>query len=66
MPFLKTTIQDKKSEHVMLVDLARNDLSRNGHGKGGKNTGSTVLLSHVIHLVSKVSGYFEKRQPCKW
>lgn len=45
----------ENAEHIMLVDLARNDLSR-----GGKNTKVEVYrevqyYSHVIHLVSKVS-----------
>ncbi len=45
----------ENAEHVMLVDLARNDLSR-----GGKNTKVEVYrevqyYSHVIHLVSKVT-----------
>jgi anthranilate synthase component 1 len=45
----------ENAEHIMLVDLARNDLSR-----GGKNTTVEVYrevqyYSHVIHLVSKVT-----------
>ncbi len=49
---------DKKetSEHVMLVDLARNDLSRNCDGVQVKVFSETQFYSHVIHLVSKVTG----------
>ena len=44
----------ENSEHVMLVDLARNDLSRNGSNVlVEKNRDS--IFSHVIHLVSKVT-----------
>lgn len=46
----------ENSEHVMLVDLARNDLSRNS-GKVQVDTFKEIqYFSHVIHLVSKVSG----------
>lgn len=49
---------DKKenSEHVMLVDLARNDLSRNAKEVTVDTFGELQFFSHVIHLVSKVSG----------
>jgi anthranilate synthase component 1 len=49
---------DKKenSEHVMLVDLARNDLSRNAVEVTVDTFGELQFFSHVIHLVSKVSG----------
>jgi anthranilate synthase component 1 len=55
----KQLSEDKKenSEHVMLVDLARNDLSRNGHGVEVEKYREVQFFSHVIHLVSKVSGY---------
>jgi anthranilate synthase component 1 len=57
----------ENSEHVMLVDLARNDLSRNGHDVKVEKIQGVQFFSHVIHLVSKVSGYLhEKRQLCKW
>jgi anthranilate synthase component 1 len=50
----------ENSEHVMLVDLARNDLSRNGtHVKVEKNR-EIQFYSHVIHLVSKVSCSMKK------
>jgi anthranilate synthase component 1 len=44
------------SEHVMLVDLARNDLSRNSEQVEVENFKEIQYFSHVIHLVSKVSG----------
>ncbi|MCI1640688.1 MAG: anthranilate synthase component I family protein [Bacteroidales bacterium] len=44
------------SEHVMLVDLARNDLSRNCHDVKVEYFKQTQFYSHVIHLVSRVSG----------
>ncbi|MFH1005372.1 MAG: anthranilate synthase component I family protein [Bacteroidota bacterium] len=46
----------EKSEHVMLVDLARNDLSRNCSDVKVDVFAETQYYSHVIHLVSKVSG----------
>ncbi|WP_178983765.1 anthranilate synthase component I family protein [Winogradskyella helgolandensis] len=51
-------IKDDKenSEHVMLVDLARNDLSRNGSNVTVENYREVQFFSHVIHLVSKVTG----------
>ena len=53
----KLTRDDKEnSEHVMLVDLARNDLSRNSTGVRVENYKEVQFFSHVIHLVSKVSG----------
>lgn len=50
--------QDPKenAEHVMLVDLARNDLSRNCHGVHVDFYKDMQFYSHVIHLVSRVSG----------
>jgi anthranilate synthase component 1 len=51
-------IKDDKenSEHVMLVDLARNDLSRHGSEVTVENYREVQFFSHVIHLVSKVTG----------
>lgn len=48
---------DKKenSEHVMLVDLARNDLSRHGTDVKVETYREVQFFSHVIHLVSKVT-----------
>ena len=45
----------ENSEHVMLVDLARNDLSRNGSHVVVEKNREIQFYSHVIHLVSKVS-----------
>jgi len=50
------TDDKENSEHVMLVDLARNDLSRNGSVVQVENYREVQFFSHVIHLVSKVSG----------
>lgn len=51
-------LQDPKedSEHVMLVDLARNDLSRNCDNVQVETYKEVQYYSHVIHLVSKVTG----------
>ena len=46
----------ENSEHVMLVDLARNDLSRNSDQVRVDTFKEIQYFSHVIHLVSKVSG----------
>jgi len=53
----KQLSEDKKenSEHVMLVDLARNDLSRNGSNVKVETYREVQFFSHVIHLVSKVT-----------
>ncbi len=52
--------EKETSEHVMLVDLARNDLSRNGSGVKVERFKEIQYYSHVIHLVSKVVGKLEK------
>ena len=44
------------AEHVMLVDLARNDLSRNSKNVEVVDYKIIQYFSHVIHLVSKVIG----------
>ncbi|WP_273567729.1 anthranilate synthase component I family protein [Maribacter halichondriae] len=55
------TEDDKENaEHVMLVDLARNDLSRNGNMVEVTNYREVQFFSHVIHLVSKVTGQKKK------
>jgi anthranilate synthase component I len=46
----------ENAEHVMLVDLARNDLSRNAEDVKVELFREVQFYSHVIHLVSKVSG----------
>lgn len=51
-------LEDPKenAEHVMLVDLARNDLARNCTDVRVDFFREPQLYSHVIHLVSRVSG----------
>jgi anthranilate synthase component 1 len=44
------------SEHVMLVDLARNDLSKNSKNVSVERYAEIQYFSHVIHMVSKVKG----------
>lgn len=46
----------ENAEHVMLVDLARNDLSRNCHDVRVLFYKEPQYYSHVIHLVSRVCG----------
>ncbi len=50
----------ENAEHVMLVDLARNDLSRNGSEVEVETYREVQFFSHVIHLVSKVTGQKHK------
>ncbi len=53
----KLSEDDKEnSEHVMLVDLARNDLSRHSTNVKVEKYREVQFFSHVIHLVSKVTG----------
>ena len=49
----------ENAEHVMLVDLARNDLSRNCTDVKVEKFKEIQYYSHVIHLVSKVSGHIK-------
>ena len=53
----KQLSEDSKenSEHIMLVDLARNDLSKNGNEVTVAKYREVQFFSHVIHLVSKVT-----------
>jgi anthranilate synthase component 1 len=55
-------LKDKKenAEHVMLVDLARNDLSRLCNNVKVNRFCEVQYFSHVIHLVSEVKGEVEK------
>jgi anthranilate synthase component 1 len=46
----------ESAEHVMLVDLARNDLSRHCEKVEVKAFKEVQYYSHLIHLVSHVSG----------
>lgn len=61
----KSLTEDKKenAEHVMLVDLARNDLSRHGKMVTVENYREVQFFSHVIHLVSKVTGIKKPNTP---
>lgn len=57
----KQLSEDEKenSEHVMLVDLARNDLSRNGNTVKIEKYREVQFFSHIIHLVSKVTAHLK-------
>ncbi len=46
----------ENAEHIMLVDLARNDLSKNTSDVAVHKYKEVQYFSHVIHLVSKVKG----------
>jgi anthranilate synthase component 1 len=48
--------EKENAEHVMLVDLARNDLSRDSSDVTVEVFKEIQYYSHVIHLVSKVTG----------
>lgn len=54
----KKLLEDPKenAEHIMLVDLARNDLSKNTDNVEVETYKEIQYFSHVIHLVSKVTG----------
>jgi len=54
----KKLSEDKKetAEHVMLVDLARNDLSKHAENVKVEVFKEVQYFSHVIHLVSTVKG----------
>jgi anthranilate synthase component I len=52
---LSTDVKEN-AEHVMLVDLARNDLSRHATNIKVESYREVQFYSHVIHLVSAVSG----------
>ncbi len=57
----KLSVDEKEnSEHVMLVDLARNDLSRYSTNVKVEKYREVQFFSHVIHLVSKVTGTKKK------
>lgn len=54
-------VEDPKevAEHIMLVDLARNDLGRHASNVQVKKLKEIQFFSHVIHLVSTVEGDLE-------
>jgi anthranilate synthase component I len=57
----KLSLDEKENaEHVMLVDLARNDLSRDAGEVIVETFKEIQFYSHVIHLVSKVTGKLRK------
>ena len=56
LAFMLTHDKKENAEHVMLVDLARNDLSRNADNVQVEKFREIQYFSHVIHMVSKVTG----------
>jgi anthranilate synthase component 1 len=50
----------ENAEHIMLVDLARNDLSKNCREVKVSSYREVQFFSHVIHLVSRVTGKLKK------
>lgn len=50
----------ENAEHIMLVDLARNDLGRHATNIEVKELKDIQFFSHVIHLVSTVEGTLEE------
>jgi anthranilate synthase component 1 len=58
----KKLLEDPKenSEHIMLVDLARNDLSKSADNVIVETYKEVQYYSHVIHLVSKVTGQLKE------
>jgi anthranilate synthase component 1 len=60
----KKLLNDPKenAEHVMLVDLARNDLSRHCENVQVETLKEVQYYSHVIHLVSKVTGELRDKE----
>jgi len=52
--------EKENAEHVMLVDLARNDLSRNCENVKVNTYKEVQYYSHVLHLVSDVSGQLQE------
>jgi len=62
----KNLLKDPKenAEHVMLVDLARNDLSRYGTDVKVDKFKEIQFYSHVIHMVSTVSAQLNNNFDC--
>jgi anthranilate synthase component I len=54
--------EKENAEHIMLVDLARNDLSRHADHVQVEVFREIQYYSHVIHLVSTVSGKLKDKQ----
>lgn len=55
--------EKENAEHLMLVDLARNDMSRNAENINVEVFKEIQYYSHVIHLVSKVTGRLNDNVP---
>lgn len=53
--------EKENAEHVMLVDLARNDMSRHAEQVKVEVFKEIQYYSHVIHLVSKVTGKLDSK-----
>lgn len=53
--------EKENAEHIMLVDLARNDMSRNAEKVTVEVFREIQYYSHVIHLVSKVTGMIQEK-----
>jgi anthranilate synthase component 1 len=51
--------EKENAEHIMLVDLARNDLSRYGSDVQVEKFREIQFYSHVIHMVSTVSAHLD-------
>ncbi len=52
--------EKENAEHIMLVDLARNDMSRHAENVTVEVFKEIQYYSHVIHLVSKVTGKLDQ------
>jgi anthranilate synthase component 1 len=52
--------EKENAEHIMLVDLARNDMSRHATHVTVEVFKEIQYYSHVIHLVSKVTGRLDQ------
>lgn len=57
--------EKENAEHVMLVDLARNDLSKHGKDVTVETYKEIQFFSHVIHLVSKVTAKINQSESLK-
>lgn len=57
--------EKENAEHVMLVDLARNDISRDAVEVKVEVFKEIQYYSHVIHLVSKITGKLKGTSPLK-
>lgn len=53
--------EKENAEHIMLVDLARNDMSRHAHDVKVAVFKEIQYYSHVIHLVSEIKGRLDNQ-----